>query len=77
MEGPRAEKSDRKPLILSQPTFGENVRRSGLPLRPYVHVRISRISGRRAQLPQINFNPFKVVNIVKVAKKSIPLSKAG
>ena len=55
LEGPRAEKGDRKPSISATPDLGERIRLRGLPLRPYVHVRISRISGRRAQLPQIMY----------------------
>ena len=56
MEGPRGEKSDKKTPISIQPEFGAFIPRRGLPLRPYLHVRISRISGRRAQLPQINIS---------------------
>ncbi len=52
LEGPRAEKSDKKTPISAQPDFCDRFRLRGLPLRPYLHVRISRISGRTAQLPQ-------------------------
>ena len=54
LEGPRGKISYLSYTDLDRCIRRPRVRRRGLPFRPYLHARISRISGRAGQLPQIN-----------------------
>ena len=56
LEGPRGQISYCCIADLADSGIRPARRRRGLPFRPYLHTRISRISGRDRQLPQIIIN---------------------
>ena len=63
LEGPRGQNPYHQASDLLRSVIQALGARRGLPIRPYLHARISRISGRDRQLPQISMIQLTLIDI--------------